>query len=108
MTNSVCRRASWWDTAEIYHCVRIEEKEGYDVLIVGGEDTSTGMKPADYHDPYTNLEKWAKARWTAAADGEVVYKWTGQVKRSTLQITNKRMFSILKSSQHVASPSAGI
>jgi hypothetical protein len=35
------------------------------------------MKPKDYHDPYGDLEKWAKARWTMA--GEVVYKWTGQV-----------------------------
>ncbi|KAG0612532.1 hypothetical protein M758_6G034900 [Ceratodon purpureus] len=72
-------KAEWWDTNDTYHYVRIEEKDGYDVLIVGGEDTSTGMKPTDYHDPYANLEKWAKSRWTAAADGEVVYKWTGQV-----------------------------
>lgn len=39
------RKAEWWDTAEPYHYMRIKEKEGYDVLIVGGEDTSTGMKP---------------------------------------------------------------
>lgn len=75
--------------------MRIEEKDGYDVLIVGGEDTSTGMKPADYHEPWKNLEQWAKARWTAAADGEVVYKWTGQVNAGPLtdterSITNKK------------------
>lgn len=83
------RKAEWWDTDESYHYVRIEEKDGYDVLIVGGEDTSTGMAPTDYHDPYTNLEKWAKARWTAAADGEVVYKWTGQVNSKPFQNTQQ-------------------
>ena len=71
------RKAEWWDTDEPYHYVRTEQKDEFDVLIVGGEDYSTGMKPKDYHDPYGDLEKWAKARWTMA--GEVVYKWTGQV-----------------------------
>lgn len=101
MTSSDCemgRKAEWWDTGEIYHYVRIEEKESYDVLIVGGEDTSTGMKPKDYHDPYTNLAKWAKARWTAAAEGEVVYTWTGQVNSKPLpkiqQITNQSFASL--------------
>jgi hypothetical protein len=35
----------------------IKQKEDFDVLIVGGEDTSTGMKPTNFHDPYGNLEK---------------------------------------------------
>jgi hypothetical protein len=46
--------------------VCIKQKEDFDVLIVGGEDISTGMKPTNFHDPYGNLEKWAKARWTSA------------------------------------------
>jgi hypothetical protein len=71
------RRAQWWDTADTYHYMRIEQRQDFDVLVVGGEDTSTGMKPRDFHDPYGNLAKWAKARWTSAE--EVLYIWTGQV-----------------------------
>jgi hypothetical protein len=46
--------------------VCIKQKEDFDVLIVGGEDTSTGMKATNFHDPDGNLGKWAKARWTSA------------------------------------------
>lgn len=60
--------------------MRIEPKDDFDVLIVGGEDHTTGMKPTDYYDAYGRLEKWAKDRWSMA--GEVVYKWTGQVSMS--------------------------
>ncbi|XP_059077402.1 uncharacterized protein LOC131039572 isoform X2 [Cryptomeria japonica] len=71
------KRANWWDTYDPYHYVRLEQKVDYDVLIVGGEDTSSGMKPKDYHDPYAQLEKWTRERWTTAE--EVLYRWTGQV-----------------------------
>ncbi|XP_024538060.1 uncharacterized protein LOC112348921 [Selaginella moellendorffii] len=71
------RTAEWWDTDSPYHYVRLEEKDGYDVLIVGGGDTSTGMKPSEYKDTYGELANWARARWTSAQ--EVLYTWTGQV-----------------------------
>ncbi|CAK9217581.1 unnamed protein product [Sphagnum troendelagicum] len=71
------RRAQWWDTASPYHYVRIEQKDTHDILIVGGEDTSTGMKQNEYPDAYAKLEAWARARWPSA--GEALYKWTGQV-----------------------------
>lgn len=48
------RRAQWQDTADTYHFMRIEQRQDFDVLVVGGEDTSTGMKPRDFHDPYGN------------------------------------------------------
>ncbi len=70
------RRAQWWDTADTYHYMRIEQRQDFDVLVVGGEDTSTGMKPRDFHDPYGNLAKCAKTRWTSAE--EVLYTWIGQ------------------------------
>ncbi|GLJ25667.1 hypothetical protein SUGI_0491660 [Cryptomeria japonica] len=35
------KRANWWDTYDPYHYVRLEQKVDYDVLIVGGEDTSS-------------------------------------------------------------------
>jgi hypothetical protein len=72
----VNRKSLWWDTATPYHNVRIEEREDHDILVVGGEDHNAGMKFEDYHDAYSNLEKWAKKRWTSA--GEILYKWTGQ------------------------------
>lgn len=71
------KKSLWWDTATPYHNVRIEEREDHDILVVGGEDHNAGMKFEDYHDAYSNLEKWAKKRWTSA--GEILYKWTGQV-----------------------------
>lgn len=62
------KRTNWWDTCDPYHYVRLEQKPDYDVLIVGGEDTSSGMKPKDYPDPYPQLEKWTRERWTTAED----------------------------------------
>lgn len=73
------KKAQWWDTNTPYHYIRIEEKEDFDVLIVGGNDNSSGMQAEDYlkvH-PFTTLERWARERWTAAE--EILYKWTGQV-----------------------------
>lgn len=80
--NLIFRRAQYWDTATPYHYVRIEPKGEHDVLVVGGEDTSVGMKPTEYHDPYRNLERWARKRWTMAED--VVYSWTGIVSAADL------------------------
>ncbi|MCO5583184.1 hypothetical protein L7F22_037092 [Adiantum nelumboides] len=71
------KKAQWWDTNSPYHYIRIEEKDDFDVLVVGGNDHPTGIKGKDYLDPYSSLEKWARERWTEA--GEVLYKWTGQV-----------------------------
>lgn len=78
------RKSQWWDTATPYHNVRIEEREDYDILVVGGEDHNSGMKLEDYQDAHSNLEKWAKKRWTSA--GEVLYKWTGQASISYLRV----------------------
>ncbi|MCO5612682.1 hypothetical protein L7F22_066951 [Adiantum nelumboides] len=73
------KKAQWWDTNEPYHYVRIEEKESFDVLIVGGNDNPSGIPAEDYikPSPFSSLEKWARERWTAAE--EVIYQWTGQV-----------------------------
>ncbi|KAH9310898.1 hypothetical protein KI387_025933 [Taxus chinensis] len=62
------KSANWWDTYDPYHYVRLEQKPDYDVLIVGGEDTSSGMKPDDYPDTYPQLEKWTRERWTTAEE----------------------------------------
>ncbi|KAH7278173.1 hypothetical protein KP509_38G028100 [Ceratopteris richardii] len=73
------KKAQWWDTCVPYHYVRTEQKEDYDVLIVGGNDNASGIKADDYVklSPFISLEKWTRERWTAAED--ILYTWTGQV-----------------------------
>eukprot|EP00884_Botryococcus_braunii_P018802 jgi/Botrbrau1/5605/Bobra.97_2s0028.1 len=46
------------------------------ILIVGGEDHSTGQSPSKYDHPYQKLEAYARERWPACKD--VVYRWSGQ------------------------------
>lgn len=71
--------ALYWDTANPYHYVRLENPAGKgenDLLIVGGEDHKTGQfPPADA--PFLNLEHWARDQYPDA--GKVRYRWSGQV-----------------------------
>ncbi len=83
-------RALFWDTAEHagqedqpvgmvpYHYVRLGtgEREGEEILVVGGEDHKTGQAD-DFEQRYQRLEDWARARWPQA--GEVAFQWSGQV-----------------------------
>lgn len=82
-------------TATPYHNVRIEEKEDHDILVVGGEEHNSGMKFEDYHDAYSNLEKWANTRRTSA--GDVLYKWTGQVIVKVYKSVNHKQMLSCKS-----------
>jgi len=72
------KSALYWDTADPYHYIRItpSEKEGYSLLVVGGEDDKVGQHD-DYEEKYKKLEEWTRERWTSAE--ELVYKWSGQV-----------------------------
>lgn len=65
-----------WDTENPYHYVRSHPQDDHDVLIVGGEDHRVGQDPND-HDHYEALEAWAKK--TLDIEGEVIYKWSGQI-----------------------------
>ena len=82
-------RALYWDNAERagmesglgpvpYHYVRLAngDKEGDEILIVGGEDHKTGQAD-DFEQRFQRLEDWARGRWPKA--GEVVFQWSGQV-----------------------------
>lgn len=86
--NGKLPHALWWDTGDHeaqwntapYHYVRIEETDGHDVLIVGGEDHKTGQA----HDEqlsegqrYERLEAWARQHFPDME--EVIYRWSGQV-----------------------------
>jgi nitrite reductase/ring-hydroxylating ferredoxin subunit len=69
-------RGLYWDTGDPYHYVRLQRENGYDVLIVGGEDHKTGQEN-DGNERFARLEQWTRARFPAAL--EVEYRWSGQV-----------------------------
>ncbi|GGG30290.1 FAD-dependent oxidoreductase [Hymenobacter glacieicola] len=71
-------KALYWDTADPYHYIRLQEveNEDYDLLIVGGEDHKTGQEP-DPEEHLRSLEFWTKANFPTA--GQIDYRWSGQV-----------------------------
>jgi glycine/D-amino acid oxidase-like deaminating enzyme/nitrite reductase/ring-hydroxylating ferredoxin subunit len=69
-------RALYWDTGDPYHYVRLQRENGYDVLIVGGEDHKTGQEN-DGRERFARLEHWTRERFPTALDVE--YRWSGQV-----------------------------
>ncbi|SNR44169.1 FAD-dependent oxidoreductase [Hymenobacter mucosus] len=71
-------KALYWDTADPYHYIRLQEVENtdYDLLIVGGEDHKTGQEE-DPEDRLRCLEFWVRAHFPTA--GEIEYRWSGQV-----------------------------
>ncbi len=69
-------RALYWDTPDPYHYVRLQElDDGFDLLIVGGEDHKTGQQD-DAEARFANLEKWSRERFPLQ---EIVYRWSGEV-----------------------------
>jgi glycine/D-amino acid oxidase-like deaminating enzyme/nitrite reductase/ring-hydroxylating ferredoxin subunit len=68
--------ALYWDTLEAYHYVRLQEGDGTDFLIVGGEDHKTG-EADDAQVRFSGLESWARTRFNPT--GEITHKWSGQV-----------------------------
>jgi glycine/D-amino acid oxidase-like deaminating enzyme/nitrite reductase/ring-hydroxylating ferredoxin subunit len=69
----------WWDNGDPYHYVRLEasaERQGDDLLLVGGEDHKVGQMPAS-GDPFAKLEAWTREKFPAVRD--VVRRWSGQV-----------------------------
>src|SRR5688572_18642734 len=79
-----------WDTPDPYHYVRVHRvkpgeradrsrpphREGYDVLIVGGEDHKTGQAN-DAEERFQRLEAWTRERFGEIQEFE--YRWSGQV-----------------------------
>jgi glycine/D-amino acid oxidase-like deaminating enzyme/nitrite reductase/ring-hydroxylating ferredoxin subunit len=68
--------ALYWDTLEAYHYVRLQEGDGTDLLIVGGEDHKTG-EADDAEIRFSGLETWTRQRFAPA--GAVTHRWSGQV-----------------------------
>lgn len=79
-------KALYWDTPDPYHYVRLEsinatnqetnEREKYDLLIVGGEDHKTGQAD-DANKRFGWLERWTRTRFPMIE--EVEFQWSGQV-----------------------------
>jgi glycine/D-amino acid oxidase-like deaminating enzyme/nitrite reductase/ring-hydroxylating ferredoxin subunit len=70
-------RALYWDTAQPYHYIRLQDHDAKrDLLIVGGEDHRTGQAD-DAETRYSLLEGWMNGRFLEA--GPVTFRWSGQV-----------------------------
>jgi glycine/D-amino acid oxidase-like deaminating enzyme/nitrite reductase/ring-hydroxylating ferredoxin subunit len=67
--------ASWWDTADPYHYLRIDPHRDFDVVIFGGEDHKTGQVE-DTTACYQRLERQLR---TLLPDVDVTHRWSGQV-----------------------------
>jgi glycine/D-amino acid oxidase-like deaminating enzyme/nitrite reductase/ring-hydroxylating ferredoxin subunit len=67
--------ASFWDTDNPYHYLRVDKRRGYDYAIFGGEDHKTGQKD-DTREPYQRLEK---ALLEKIPDAKIDHHWSGQV-----------------------------
>ena len=75
--------ALYWDTEEPYHYVRKHPIDGNtkeELLIAGGEDHRVG-EANDGEARFANLEQWT--RNTFGVDGEIAYRWSGQVYEPT-------------------------
>jgi glycine/D-amino acid oxidase-like deaminating enzyme/nitrite reductase/ring-hydroxylating ferredoxin subunit len=82
-------RALYWDTPDPYHYVRIQsvghdrnrnhsggKAEGYDVLIVGGEDHKAGEED-DGDERFAELYRWTRRRFPMI--GKIEFQWSGQI-----------------------------
>jgi nitrite reductase/ring-hydroxylating ferredoxin subunit len=78
--------ALYWDNSDPYHYIRLvkdhhpdannADNNGYNLMIVGGEDHKTGQED-DERERLRCLEEWTREKFPMA--GEVVYRWSGQV-----------------------------
>jgi Rieske Fe-S protein len=77
-------KALYWDTADPYHYIRLQEVEtgprggqtDYDLLIVGGEDHKTGQEE-NPEERLRCLEEWVQERFPMVKGFD--YRWSGQV-----------------------------
>jgi glycine/D-amino acid oxidase-like deaminating enzyme/nitrite reductase/ring-hydroxylating ferredoxin subunit len=65
-----------WDTADPYHYVRLQQADGHDVLIVGGEDHKTGQAD-DAAERFRRLQQWTRERFPNVESFD--FQWSGQV-----------------------------
>jgi glycine/D-amino acid oxidase-like deaminating enzyme/nitrite reductase/ring-hydroxylating ferredoxin subunit len=69
--------ALYWDMADPYHYIRVQESGGRRYMLVGGEDHKVGESD-DTAAPFERLESYVRVRFgreVAATD----YRWSGQI-----------------------------
>jgi glycine/D-amino acid oxidase-like deaminating enzyme/nitrite reductase/ring-hydroxylating ferredoxin subunit len=67
--------ASFWDTADPYHYLRVDKHRGYDYAIFGGEDHKTGQIK-NTAQPYEHLKQTFLG---LVPNAEIDHEWSGQV-----------------------------
>lgn len=67
--------ALFWDTADPYHYLRTERRQGFDCVIYGGEDHKTGQA----EDGAGRFERLAADLEGLAPGASVTHRWSGQV-----------------------------
>ena len=67
--------ASFWDTAEPYHYLRVEAGQARDYVIFGGEDHKTGQDD----DPETRYARLEETLRQLIPEAKVDHRWSGQV-----------------------------
>jgi glycine/D-amino acid oxidase-like deaminating enzyme/nitrite reductase/ring-hydroxylating ferredoxin subunit len=68
--------ALYWEDADPYVYIRLQQGDGHDWVIVGGEDYKTGQKEDD-PERLDHLEHWTRERFPMVES--VDYRWSGQV-----------------------------
>jgi glycine/D-amino acid oxidase-like deaminating enzyme/nitrite reductase/ring-hydroxylating ferredoxin subunit len=69
-------RALYWDTQDPFHYVRLQELDGRELLIVGGEDHKSGQAN-DAAARHGRLEAWARERFPTME--AIEFAWAGQI-----------------------------
>ena len=74
-SGSAAAEASFWDTAEPYHYLRIDQRDDHDYAILGGADHKTGQQ-TDTEQNYAALERHLHDLFPGAT---TTHRWSGQV-----------------------------
>lgn len=67
--------ASYWDTADPYHYLRVDKHRGFDYAIFGGEDHKTGQ----IKEPSRAYERLKRTFLQLFPNAQIDHQWSGQV-----------------------------
>lgn len=65
----------FWDTADPYHYLRLEQHRDHDIVIFGGEDHKTGQAT----DTGACFDRLERTLTSMVGDVDVTHRWSGQV-----------------------------
>jgi Rieske Fe-S protein len=75
LPESTVPEASFWDTSDPYHYLRVDRHRGFDYVIFGGEDHKTGQEP----DPVARFRALEATARELMPQLEITHHWSGQV-----------------------------